>query len=184
MKITGESGLREIAFLVCTALDECGIEAVLSGGSAATVYAPRACQSHDLDFVITFHAPNAGARNALAALGYREVRDHYEHSINPLIVEFPQGPLAVGGELIRKWDTLHEGNLLLHILNPTDSCRDRLAGFLFWNDRGSFDQAVAVAGEQRKRVNLKLIRSWCKSEGKEDAFTEFERVLPPHRIKE
>lgn len=184
MTITRESTLRDVAFQVCTALDARGITAVLTGGSAATVYAPQAYQSRDIDFVITFRAPNAGGLETLAALGYRQVHDHYEHAASPLILEFPQGPLAVGGELIRRWDTLQEGRRLLYIINPTDSCRDRLAGFVFWNDRGSLAQAVAVARAQENSVNLGIIRKWCKSEAKEDAFKEFERELHPHRTKE
>ena len=56
MNITRESSLREVAFAVCTALHERGIEVVLTGGSAATVYAPHAYQSRDIDFVIVMHA--------------------------------------------------------------------------------------------------------------------------------
>jgi hypothetical protein len=177
VRVTPRSNLRKVAFLVCTALHKGGIEAVLTGGSAATVYAPRAYQSRDLDFIVTFRARESDARKILASLGYREVRDHYEHSDNPLILEFPQGPLAVGGELIREWDTLRERGMLLHIIKPTDSCRDRLAGFLFWNDRGSLAQAVAVARAERHAVDIDVIRRWCRSEGKADAFREFEREL-------
>lgn len=36
-----------------TALTEAGVTAVLTGGSAATFYAPHAYQSGDLDFVVT-----------------------------------------------------------------------------------------------------------------------------------
>ncbi|HEU4364375.1 MAG TPA: hypothetical protein VFT13_02810, partial [Candidatus Krumholzibacteria bacterium] len=154
MKVTRDSSLRDVAFVVCTALHRGGIEAVLTGGSAATVYAPQAYQSHDIDFIVTFHKRESDARNILVSLGYREVRDHYEHADSELILEFPQGPLAVGGELIREWDTLHERETMLHIIKPTDSCRDRLAGFLFWNDRGSLDQAVAVARARRDDVDM------------------------------
>ena len=177
MKVSGGDSLRDVALVVCTALHRGGIEAVLTGGSAATVYAPHAYQSHDIDFVVTFHAPESNARDILAALGYRVVHDHYEHADNELILEFPEGPLAVGRELIQEWDTLRERGMLLHIIKPTDSCRDRLAGFLFWNDRGSLDQAVAVAKARRREVDLDVIRRWCRSEGKADAFREFEREL-------
>lgn len=177
MRINGESSLREVAFVVCTALSKGGVEAVLTGGSAATVYAPTAYQSRDLDFIVQFRAPQGNPNEILRSLGYRMLRDHYEHSDNSLVVEFPRGPLAVGRDLIREWDTLREGDMLLHIIKPTDSCRDRLAGFLFWNDRGSLDQAVAVARACAAMVDVGAIRRWCASEGKRDAFEEFQRMV-------
>ncbi|HET6348348.1 MAG TPA: hypothetical protein VFH88_04615 [Candidatus Krumholzibacteria bacterium] len=127
--------------------------------------------------IVTFRAANADAASILERLGYHIVSSHYEHASNPLVLEFPQGPLAVGRELIASWDTLRERDMILHILRPTDSCRDRLAGFMFWNDRGSLDQAVAVAKAQRHAVTLDVIRRWCRSEGKDESFSEFERAL-------
>jgi hypothetical protein len=85
------STLTDVAFAVCTALDEAGITAILTGGSAATFYAPDAYQSSDLDFVITFHSGGDGA-GALAALGYRPESGAYIHSDSPLPIEFPRTP--------------------------------------------------------------------------------------------
>lgn len=177
MRISRTSSLRDVAFVVCTALRKGGVEAVLTGGSAATVYAPRAYQSRDLDFIVTFRKGQPDAPAILESLGYREVHDHYEHGDNALILEFPQGPLAVGGELIKAWDTLRERGMVLHIISATDSVRDRLAGFLFWNDRGSLDQAVAVARSKRRKVDLGIVGRWCRSEGKAGEFEEFKRAL-------
>ena len=177
MTITASTGLRDVAFVVCTALHREGVTAVLTGGSAATVYAPEAYQSKDLDFIVEFRSQGADAAGALANLGYRLAGDHYEHIENPLLLEFPKGPLAVGGDLIRDWETLRDGDLLLHIIKPTDCCRDRLAGFLFWNDRGALDQAVAVARAQTEMVNIEAVRAWCDSEGHAEKFAEFERAL-------
>lgn len=177
MKIERESSLREVAFTVCTALHRAGVEAVLTGGSAATVYAPHAYQSNDLDFIVTFRAPTSAAADVLTSLGYREVDGHYEHTTNGLVLEFPRGPLAIGGDLIEKWETLREGQRILYIISPTDSCRDRLAGFMFWHDRGSLAQAAAVARDHRQEIDMKLIRNWCRAEGKEDALAAFEQEL-------
>ncbi len=177
MKVTRKSSLREVAFIVCTALHKAGIRAVLTGGSAATVYAPRAYQSRDIDFIITFQAAGSNPKEVLSSLGYREAREHYEHKTNALILEFPRGPLAVGGSLVQQWNTLRDGRMVLHIISPTDSCRDRLAGFMFWNDRGSLEQAVAVARARRKVVDVGAIRRWCRTEGKVDAFRQFAAEL-------
>ena len=70
-----------------------------------------------------------------------------------------------------------EEDRVLHILTPTDCCRDRLAGFLFWDDRGSLDQAAAVARRQPKRVDLEAIRAWCERERVADKYQEFIRAL-------
>jgi hypothetical protein len=171
VSVGADSSLREVAFAVCTALQQVGITAVLTGGSAATVYAEKAYQSRDLDFVLTSSAP--GGAEALAALGYRLVGNTYHHASNPLTLDFPPGPLMVGGELVGAWDTLRVGEELLHILSPTDCCRDRLAGFLFWNDRGSLVQALAVARAERPRIELATIRAWCEREGQLEKYAAF-----------
>jgi len=74
--------LVDVCFAVCTALDNVGTTVVLSGGSAATYYAPQAYQSRDADFVITMRG-NAGA-NALVMnnLGYEQLGGTYVHNIN------------------------------------------------------------------------------------------------------
>jgi hypothetical protein len=175
--IRRDSSLGEVAFAVCTALHSGGVIAVLSGGSAAAVFAPDAIQSEDLDFIVELRAGDADPDAVLSSLGYHLIRDHYEHPDNALWLEFPAGPLAVGRELITRWDTLRDGDRLLHIISPTDSCRDRLAGFLFWNDRGSLEQAAAVARAMRRAVDLDAVRRWCHAEGRADAYQEFERAL-------
>jgi len=179
MKIDAASTLREVAFVVCTALDRAGVTAILTGGGAATVYAPGVCQSLDLDYVVMLQKTGAAGSEALATLGYRVEGNMYRHDENPLTVEFPPGPLMVGGDLIRKWAKLQESGYLLHILTPTDCCRDRLAGFVFWQDRGSLIQAAAVAGARHDEVDLEAVRRWCVREGHAESFDEFMRVLDP-----
>ncbi len=175
MSIEADSSLREVAFSVCTALHQASITAILTGGSAATVYAAGAYQSRDLDFVLSFAAPGGGA--VLAALGYRLVGGTYQHAVSPLTLDFPPGPLMVGGDLVSTWDTVRDGERLLHILSPTDCCRDRLAGFLFWNDRGSLAQALAVARAERPRIDLDVVRDWCEREGQLAKLREFAAEL-------
>ena len=59
---------------------------------------------------------------------------------------------------------VRRGPEVLHVLSPTDACRDRLAGFLFWNDFSGLEQALAVFRAQRRRISLKVIREWCARE--------------------
>jgi hypothetical protein len=175
--ITATSTLTDVAFAVCTALDQRGITAVLTGGSAATFYAPEAYQSHDLDFVITLRPSAAIGEDALSDLGFQRRADYYVHPAAPFPLEFPPGPLMVGDDLIRTWNTEHRGSEILHILTPTDCCRDRLASFLFWNDFSGLEQAIAVYRARRSEVDLDAIGAWCRRERQPDKYTLFERRI-------
>jgi hypothetical protein len=131
--------------------------------------------------MVTFSEARAGGEvdheAALARLGYRRRGVEYAHDTNELTLDFPPGPLAIGGDIITAWDTLERNRRRLNILTPTDACRDRLASFLFWSDRSGLEQALAVARTLRERVDLELIREWCLSQGHEDKFRQFMREL-------
>lgn len=175
MTITPTSSLREVAFAVCSALEAIGVTAVLTGGSAATVWAPEAYQSRDCDFIISFARRDAPAEEVLARLGYRESGGTYVHGANPFTVEFPPGPLSVGDEILRTWETLRQDGHVLHVLSPTDSCRDRLAAFYHWRDYSSLRSAVAIA--QKHPVDQDLIRTWSRKESAADKYEQFLRAL-------
>ena len=163
--------------MICTALDRAGTRVVLTGGSAATVYAPEAYQSRDLDFVVFAGEPGAQAGAAMRELGFTVEGNHYVHPDNPLTVDFPKGPLAIGREILLHHDTLEDGELLLHILTPTDCCKDRLAWFMHYSDRSALEQALAVATVQRGQLDLAELRRWSDDEGGTDRFDEFLRRL-------
>lgn len=167
------SSLTDIAFAVCTALERRGFHAVLTGGSAATHYAPEAYQSGDLDFVITLKG--TGSEAALAALGFSRKGglDFYRHPNSQFLLEFPNGPLAVGEDLIKVWSTVRRDDEVLYVLSPTDSCRDRLASFLFWNDFSGLEQAIAVFHARANEVDLNVIADWCRREGHSQKFGLF-----------
>jgi hypothetical protein len=160
------SSLTDVAFAVCSALDRAGVTAVLTGGSAATVYAPDAYQSRDLDFILQFGAAiSPPSAKPLLDIGFVPLGRSamFGHELLPYTLEFPAGPLAVGAEVLTAWHTLRDERGLLHILSPTDCVRDRLAGAIHFRDFSSIRQAVAVAS--RQRVDLEQIEQWCASEG-------------------
>lgn len=95
----------------------------------------------------------------------------YTHRLSPFSVDFPAGPLAVGDELIATWDTLREGEHLLHILSPTDCVRDRLAWFFYGRDHSALEQAVAVA--RQGRVDMAVIKDWAEREGQKVRLHQF-----------
>lgn len=170
--ISAKSTLTEVAFEVCTTLDRKGFTAVLTGGSAATYYAPEAYQSLDLDFVLTFRG--VGGEQALKNLGYRRKGDFYVHTVSPLSLEFPPGPLAVGEDQIAKWSTVRRRRQVLHVLTPYDSVRDRLASYLFWNDLAGLEQALAVHRAKPRAVKLTRLAEWCRREGHARKFELYE----------
>ena len=50
--ISKESTLADICFAVAQTLDTYGISGILTGGSAAAIYAPQSYISHDADFIL------------------------------------------------------------------------------------------------------------------------------------
>ncbi|MBC5810837.1 MAG: hypothetical protein GIW95_08320 [Candidatus Eremiobacteraeota bacterium] len=164
------SSLQDVCFEVCTALTASGTTAVLTGGGAATIYAPHRYQSRDADFVITFGG-DARAAATLAVLGYKEFGGIYRHARNRFTLDFPPGPLSIGSDLVEKYNTLTKSNLHLNVLNRTDCVRDRLCAYYFWNDLSSLTTAVDVAlsGE----IDRNTIVDWSRREGMAQRCTHF-----------
>jgi hypothetical protein len=167
--IDAKSSLTDVCFEVCTALDLVGVTAVLTGGSAATVYAPAAYQSRDADFIITFRG--AGGAEVLTRLGYSEHGGTYEHAENQYTLEFLRGPLAIGDDLVIAWDTMRREDQILHILTRTDCVRDRLMWFYTDNDRSALSAAIGVA--QSGAIDRRAIREWSAREGFDNQCEQF-----------
>ena len=171
MRLSARSSLGAAAAVVAGALRAHGITAVLTGGACAALYSAGAYHSRDLDFIVAGPATLSEIDKAMASVGFARRRDRYVHPSARFYVEFPRGPLAIGGEYrIRpiSRSTAH-GRILM--LSPTDSCRDRLAAFYHWGDRQSLTVAAWIA--IRNRVNVPTLRRWSAGEGMTDRFEEF-----------
>ena len=158
--------IEDVAFIVGSTLDAAGIVAVLSGGGAATIYAPEAKKTEDLDFILALSMTDSMPSDApILGLGFeREGRSGmYRHPNIRITLEFPTGPLAVGGEVIEKWETLRRGPMVLNVISPTDCVKDRMAAAIHWKDFDSIRQASEVA--KRHPVDLDAVRKWCEAEG-------------------
>lgn len=179
--ITPESTLADICFAVAAALEARGLSAVLTGGSAAALDAPQAYMSDDADFVLDADASLADVAIALEPTGFR--RDGksriFIHPNSKFTVDFPKGPLSVGGEYIRASRILEHGNHRLRILTRTDCIRDRLAHFYFWNDYTALNAAVGVAAQNVDDVRIDVLRAWTERESPAliEKFAEFEQRL-------
>jgi hypothetical protein len=179
--LTARSSLADVAFAVGTALRRHRIRAVLTGGACVALHTDGAYVSHDLDFVLEGAETVTAARldEALGALTFRRDGNQYRHPRLDLYVEFPPGPLAIGGDHTVKSVVLRRRRQTLRALSPTDSCLDRLAAFYHWDDRQSLTHAVEIA--RRRRVDRRRIAAWSAAEGHAEKHREFLRELRQRR---
>ena len=183
--IGSNATLEDVCFAVAAALDAGGISGVLTGGSAAAIYAPEAYMSDDADFVLEASDNLEDAELALHSIGFRRIGKSriFSHPSIAFTVDFPKGPLAVGGDYVRETRILERGDLRLRILTRTDCVRDRLAHFYYWNDYTALNAAVAVANKGIDEVDMDFLRDWTRRESAEllAKFAEFERRLGSKR---
>jgi len=171
VNLTRRSSLGAVALAVGDALRRHGIRAVLTGGACASLHTGGRFQSRDIDFIVCGPVTQAGLDAAMAGVGFTRRGDRYVHPRVEFFVEFPRGPLAIGGDhRIRPIQRRGRHGRAM-ILSATDSCRDRLAAFYHWKDRSSLVVAVAIARQNRVRVGA--LERWSIQEGFRDAFGEF-----------
>lgn len=168
--ITQATTIEALAALVCESLARGGIHAVLTGGAVVSIYTDNEFQSHDLDFI------SASGRKeldlAMSALGFsRGAGRHYVHPATDFIVEFPSGPLMVGGTPVTRHAERPTPHGVIRLLTPTDAVKDRLAGFLHWSDRQNLEQALALCRAQS--VDLDDVKRWAAHEGQAERFAVF-----------
>ena len=111
---------------------------------------------------------------ALAKIGFVPTRSRYFKHPNcrHLFLEFPHGPVEIGEQYpVIPAEIQFEGRTL-RLLSPTDSVKDRLAGYIHWKSRANFDQALLICRRQQGRVDLDSVREWCVREGGSSAFEE------------
>jgi hypothetical protein len=175
VNLTERSTALEVATSVADALSRAGFRAVLTGGGCASIYTKGVYQSVDLDFILQRASTQAELEAALAAIGFERQTNQYFHPRARFYVEFPPGPLSIGRDYgILPVALAFRGREVL-ALSATDSCRDRLAAFLFWQDRQNLQTAIQIA--LRNQIDFGKIEAWCTSEGVPEGFQEFSREL-------
>jgi hypothetical protein len=176
------TGLRKVAIQVGDALRRAGIDAVLTGGSCASIHSGGAYHSVDVDFVLRGRTKQGELDAVMAGIGFRRHRDRYVHDQHPFFVEFLPAPLGIGSDLDIRPILVRSGPRATRALSATDSCRDRLAAFYHWNDRQSLEVAVRIAISNR--VAMSRIRRWSDAEGALDRFVVFQRAVATVRVHE
>jgi hypothetical protein len=178
MKPIRDMTIGELAAFVSTHLHLHDIDVVLSGGACVAIYSNGAYLSLDLDFIECHVTKRQNVRRALAEIGFSEKNRYFCHPETDFFLEFPSGPLAVGGEPVREIMTLVLSTGELKLISPTDCVKDRLAAYYHWDDRQSLQQAILVASGNVS-VDLREIERWSQREGKEEEFQELKSLLKP-----
>jgi len=173
MKAVSRMSLGELAAFVCSHLESQGIQVVLSGGGCVAIYASDRYSSMDLDFVERLPATRRKLSAALAEIGFTGKDRYYVHPDTQFFLEFPSGPLAVGGEPVLAIEELQLETGTLRLLSPTDCIKDRLAAYYHWSDRQCLQQAVWVARE--RQIDWGDLERWSRKEGAMEKFAEFRK---------
>lgn len=159
-------------------LEGAGIRSVLVGGAVVAIYTEGLYRSGDLDLVPD-DLGRARLAEVLAGIGFEPSRSRYfKHPSCPhLFLEFPRGPVEIGEQFPVTPAEIEVEGRILRLLSPTDSVKDRLAGYIHWKSRANFDQAVLICRRQGPRVDLAAVKKWCSAEGGDFAFEELVRRL-------
>ncbi len=175
MKKIRNMTLAELAAYVQTQLRTEEIEVVLSGGATVSFYSSNQYVSKDVDLINVRFIKRSKVKAAMEKIGFQEQGRYFSHPDSKFLVEFPDGPLSVGEEPVRKIDEVQLSTGLLRVISPTDCVKDRLCAFYFWNDQQGLAQAILVTKSQN--VDLDEIKRWSQVEGKAEEFKIFKSKI-------
>ncbi|MCB1117736.1 MAG: hypothetical protein KDK50_04045 [Chlamydiia bacterium] len=161
--------LKELAGYICEQLKKHHISTVLVGGACVTFYTRNQHASYDLDFVS--YENRKDLKSVLELLGFHEHNKYFQRHDCPWLIEFVAPPVAVGDEPITKFQYIKTKYGTIKLLRPIDCIKDRLAGYFYWDDRQSLDQAVAI--HKNRKIDLDELAQWAKRERCESKFSDF-----------
>ncbi|MBV6395333.1 MAG: hypothetical protein HFACDABA_00909 [Anaerolineales bacterium] len=175
MKKIRNMTLAELAAFVQSQLHAEGIDVVLSGGAAVSLYSSNKYVSKDVDLINVGFVKRSRVRDVMENMDFREQGRYFAHPDSKFLIEFPDGPLSVGEEPVKEINEIKLSTGSLRVISPTDCVKDRLCAFYFWNDQQGLVQAMMVAKKQK--VDLSEIERWSKVEGKAKEFEMFKEKL-------
>ena len=153
--------------IVCKALKDEGIDAVLTGGAVVSIYTENRYMSYDLDFIS--HASGKRIAAAMEGIGFRKRSGRYfEHPHTDFFVEFPTPPVAIGNKPVDRFEEIESPGGYLKLLTPTHSVMDRLAAWYHWNDPQSLDRTGPPrrkGSQDRHERDKGMVR--CGGDGRE-----------------
>ncbi len=172
--------IGELGAFVSGYLEDYGVKIILTGGACVSIYSDNRYQSYDLDFIEEMPVGRRRLSDILADVGFVEESRYFRHPETEFFLEFPPGPLSVGGEPMKDIISKKFSTGTLRMISPTDCVKDRLAGFYHWDDRQSLEQAMMVARAQE--VDLLEISRWSEREGESEKFEIFMNLLSVPRL--
>lgn len=175
MKVISQMTQGELAAYIDTHLKKRGISVVLSGGACVAIYSDYKYVSKDLDFIGRYTLDHKKISAAMREIDFLINGKYYIHSDSQYFVEFISGPLSVGEDPIIEIHELKMSTGILRIISPTESVKDRLAAYYYWQDLQSLEQAILVANKQN--IDIKNIEDWSYKEDKHKEFLEFRKRL-------
>jgi len=161
----------ELTAYVQSKLEENGIHAVLSGGTAVSYFTENRYSSYDIDLVNQYSVSRKKIQFVMERLGFLETGRYFTYPETQFFIEFPPGPVTVGVEPVRKIEVIEMHTGVLHIISSTDSVKDRLAAYYHWGDEQCLYQAALI--RQATAIDLDEVQRWSKKEGKEKEFQVF-----------
>jgi len=173
MKPIANMSMEELAAFVCEALENEGIETVLSGGCCVELYSKGRYTSDDIDLIDRFNGGHRKIKEVMHKIGFEEykMKRYFVHKDTELFIEFPRGPLGVGDAPVNEVASRKTDTGTLKLLTPTDCIKDRLSAYYHWDDKQSLDQAVWVAEENK--FDKDSIKIWSENEGMIDKYEHF-----------
>lgn len=171
MKHPSEMTQLEMAAYVQTILEENGINVVLSGGVATSLYSNNKYVSYDIDLVNIFSCSRKKIKEVLSIHDFIEDNRYFRHPSSKFFIEFPPGPLNVGKEPVKTIETLEFDTGTLRVISAIDSVKDRLAAYYHWGDQQSLHQAVLISRVQK--IDLDELKLWSENEDKGEEFRIF-----------
>lgn len=164
------TSLADVAGAVAAALREIDHDPVVVGGSAATVHAPEAYRSRDIDMVIIGGIDQPRPLiTAMDSIGFRLAPGHFfMHDHSPYTVEFVPSPVAIAGDVISNFAMVATAFGDLRVLHIEDVIADRLNKYVAYEDPEAFEVAVAVA--RAKRASLERVASFAQRQILPDSY--------------
>jgi hypothetical protein len=163
--------LEQLAAIVSDKLRKHGIDSVLVGGGCVTIYSENRYQSYDLDYIT--YEDMKKVQKALGELGFEKKGRQFKHKECKYYIEFLTPPVAIGNEPVLEYEYRKTPLGMIKMLNPTDSVKDRLASYYYWNDEQGLDQALSICREIRSKIDLRQIKKWSQEEGYLEKFQTF-----------
>ncbi len=171
MKDISKLSIKEVAAYVSHYLRMNGVPNVLTGGACVSIYTENRYQSYDLDFVNIEGVVISRISSLLKEMGFEEKGRIFVNDKANYTVDILSPPLSVGRQSIVSVNTIEVDKMVLKLLTATDSIKDRLAAFYFWNDRQAFEQAILI--QAHNEVDFDEIRKWSEMEGELEKFNYF-----------